>query len=219
MSEFESTRMKALKLAALAAGGEGGEAENARRMLHALLRRHGLTVDALRPKERATHYLDVIVKKKWWKPCKDKVLAALAVQCLRFVCGTDQMNVQVRVCSIEVRTRGLKVKTAPIYELSAEVTDAEFEDWRACFDHYAPSLAETLADLRQAQRRAAKALKMGLPAFLAEHEIFPPDAKKSQRRLSQDEILAAFAAQQSVKGETWRRPAGRLEQADFFLRE
>lgn len=47
ITEFESLRMKARKLAALAARGVDGERETAQRKLEAFLRQHGMTLDSL----------------------------------------------------------------------------------------------------------------------------------------------------------------------------
>lgn len=218
-NEYESARMKALKLAALAAQGVDGERENAQRMLDAHLKKHGLTLQGLIGGERRERGFDAIVRGyQCYPPKLDRSLAKLAGQCLRFVCDSDDVNVFLRKDEIEVPAkRGLGWKMVKVWHVFANVTDDEFDDWRECFDHYARHLMDTMDELREAESAARRAAKMGFSMFIHEHELFPSDAVKSEAKMSLKDRIAAILAMQNVKGERWQRPAGKLQQTGFLL--
>lgn len=208
MSEaFESARMKARKLAALAAAGVDGECENAIRLLEAHLAKHGLTMAALSDETRTDRHLNCIVDPK--KLIKDTQLRGLAVQTLCYVLAKRPKEIKYGV--FEVVTQGAKGKRCKLFRVQAELTELEHEDWVACYLHYAPAFVSTRTKLR-------KALKMALNGFVQQHGIFPPsDEEKESKPLTRAQIEALIAAMKQADGDKWERPAGRLEQGGFML--
>lgn len=206
--EFESVRMKALKLAALAAAGVDGERENAVRMLEAHLARHGLTMAALSDESRKMRSLACVLDAK--KPTKDSDLRDLGAQTLSYVLGRRVKHIKHAV--YVVNTTLLKPgKRTRFFLIEAELTELEHEDWRACYMHYAPSFVATRQKLR-------RAVKMALSGFTHQHDIFPPnDEEEEGKSLSRAEIEALIAAMKQSTGDKWDRPAGRLEQGGFML--
>jgi hypothetical protein len=221
MTPFESARMKALKLLALAMRGEGGEARNAQRALAAHCAKFHIDLASLSADEREIHGLAIVVKAPGWPIKPDLDLSFLAVQCLRYVCGTDKItpsDLQVGPY-VEYHPTKRKGKAAPpaIYLMYATVTSAEYEDWRSCFSHYAPLWWAMKKDLLARQKIIRAALKKTVNVFVNEHQLFPPDATSSAATPTPEQMAAYAAAAASVSGDTWQRPAGRLEQPSFFL--
>lgn len=207
-AEFESLRMKARKLAALAARGEGGERETAQRKLEAFLRQHGMTLDSLEASERRSRELVCVLDPK--KPRADKDLARLAFQCCVHVLGYCPEAASYRRKAVVKSVKG-KARPVAFYVHHVDMNDAEFEDWQACFYHYAPAFEDTRVRLRRALRAALK-------GFIRAHNLFPPpDDSKESKPLSPAELQALIDAMSNSQGDKWQRPAGRLQQSDFLL--
>jgi len=205
---FESLRMKARKLAALAARGVGGEKQTAQAKLEAFLTRWNMTLESLDAGERRERELACVLDPA--KPCKDLQLARLAGQCLAYVLGQKSQH-RTFICQRgKTNAKGRVVKVS-FYVLRAELTDAEFEDWEACFQCYAPSFESTRVRLR-------RALKQALHGFVHAHDIFPPqDSDGKAKPLSPAELQALIDAMRQAQGDKWKRPAGRIQQTNFLL--
>ncbi len=206
---FESLRMKARKLAALAARGVGGEREAAAQKLQAFLARHGLTLESLEAGERRWCELECVVDPT--RPTKDNDLARLAVQCLVYVMQCDvPREAALRPRMIET-SKGRRRK-AQFWVMRAQLTPPEFEDWVACFGCHAPAFVKCRQRLRLALKRA-------LSGFIHSHGIFPPpNADDKAKPLSAAELQALLDVMRSSEGKKWERPAGRLQQEGFLLR-
>lgn len=206
---FESLRMKARKLAALAARGVGGEREAAEHKLQAFLARHGMTLESLEAGERRWCELECVHDPV--KPTKDRDLVRLAAQCLVYVMGRGvykESEIRVRsVMSLKGRVRNLK-----FWVLRAELTEAEFEDWSECFAWYVPAFVKS-------RQRLRRALKQAFVGFIHAHDIFPPPEDDSQAKpLTAHERQALRDAMRYAEGEAWQRPAGKLQQGGFLLK-
>jgi len=207
--KFESLRMKARKLAALAARGEGGEREVAAAKLSAFLASHGLTLESLEAGEKRTRELICVLDPK--KPKADQDLARLAFQCIVIVLGYIPEGASYKRRDVVKNAKG-KARPVTFFVQHVDLTDAEFEDWQACFGHYAPAFEATRVRLRRALRAALK-------GFIHAHELFsPPDDSKEAKPLSPAEIQALIDAMRNSQGEKWERPAGKLQQVDFLLK-
>lgn len=206
---FESLRMKARKLAALAARGVGGEREAAAQKLQALLARHGLTLESLEAGERRWCELECVHDPV--KPTKDRDLLRLAAQCLVYVMGRSvHKEGEGRVRSV-MSAKG-RVRRHSFWVLKAELTDAEFEDWSECFAWYAPAFVKS-------RQRLRRALKQAFVGFIHAHDIFPPPEDDNQAKpLTADERQALRDAMRHAEGEAWQRPAGKLQQGGFLLK-
>lgn len=213
---YESARMKALKLLALACRGVGGEADNARQLLEAHCARHGISIDTLTANDRSTRALNIVVKSPKWKPKRDMQLAQLAVQCLRYIKGTDDIQLGGVLNFPWPSTRKRK-KPLVVFCIEAELTLAEWEDWRSCFDHYAPALWEMQTQLQKQRRQIQAAIKRSLSVFINTHHLFPPDAGSKGGQPTEEEIAAYRTAAAAVTGDKWDRPVARLETPNFML--
>lgn len=215
---YESARMKALKLLALACRGVGGEAANAKRLLDEHCSKHGISLDTLTDSDRSMRSLPVAVKHAAWKPKPDIRLAQLAVQCLRYVKGTDNVGFESLSKSEHPSARKTK-RPKYVYSIEAELTLAEWEDWRSCFDHYAPLMWVMQTRLEKQRRQIQAAIKRTVSVFINEHHLFPPDAGSSDSQATPEEIAAYQAAAAAVTGHTWTRPIARLEKPHFMLND
>lgn len=211
MSAFESIRMKALKLAALAARGVGGEAAAAQAKLEALLARPGMTLlDLVSEDSRQTRELDIIADPL--RPKLDKELRGLAGNCLAYVLQRSVSTVQ---CGSVIRRRSIMSRRGNIrwvryYVMQAELTAGELEDWEACFAHYKPSFLST-------RKKLQAALKAVLTGFLHQHDLFAPSAGDGPAApLSPQERAALLAAMRAAEGDRWTR-GEKLEQPHFML--
>lgn len=213
---YESARMKALKLLALACRGVGGEAENAKRLLEKHCARHGISIDTLTSDDRSMRSLPIAVKHPAWKPKLDIRLAQLAVQCLRYIKATDNLDFQ-SLSKCEYPSARKTKKPKYVYSIEAELTLAEWEDWRSCFDHYAPLMWKMQLHLEKQRRQIQAAIKRTVGVFINEHHLFPPDAGSNDSQPTPEEIAAYQAAAAAVTGDTWTRPIARLETPNFML--
>lgn len=222
MSDFESILAKARKLAALAAadsGAEEGERANAQRMLEEHLTRHDITLEALKQQQIKRREMDVCSLRKTDKPCLHVKLRNLAVNLFWYVVGDSKRAVYYRRGEVYRPTRGPGPdQTFRVWVVLADCTELEFEDWKACFYHFAPAYLDSEAELRNNIKALQKALKSMLGIFVNKHHILPPDAKQCRKEPTMEEMLAAMIARQAVKGERWERPTARLEQGGFLLK-
>lgn len=207
-AKFESLRMKAQKLAALAARGEGGEREVAAAKLAAFLAAHGLTLESLDASERHTRELVCVLDPK--KPRADEDLARLAFQCCVYVLGYCPEVASYRRKEVVKNAKG-KARPVAFYVHRVDLTDQEFEDWQACFGHYAQDFEATRVRLRRALRAALK-------GFIHAHELFsPPDDSKESKPLTSAEMQALIDAMRQAQGDKWEHPKGKLQQEGFLL--
>ena len=145
-SQFETIRMKARKLAALAARGEGGEREAAQAKLEAFLTRWNLTLESLDAGEKRPRGLVCVLDPK--KPSADKELACLAWQCLVYVLGYTPEATSYLHKDVVKNAKG-KARLVAFYVHEVELSDADFDDWQACFKHYGPAFEATRVRLRR----------------------------------------------------------------------
>jgi hypothetical protein len=207
-AKFESLRMKARKLAALAARGVGGERNVAAAKLTAFLALHGMTLDSLEASERRTRELVCVLDPK--KPRADEDLARLAFQCCVYVLGYCPEGASYRRKEVMKNAKG-KARTVAFYVHHVDMTEPEFEDWQACFGHYAQAFEATRVRLR-------RMLKAALKGFIQAHELFsPPDDSQESKPLTAAELQAVLDAMRNSQGDKWERPAGRLQQEGFLL--
>lgn len=209
---YEPALVKARKLAALAdpaSGASKGEIENAQRMLEAHCERHGITAEKLKASNRKR--LGIVCISIHHKPTKDLDLSSIAAQILRFVVGENVNKIRdLYVEMVTILASPKSKKRVKVYRITAMVTELEHEEWRECFDHYAPEFVETRKKLRANQKLANRALKMARAAFVNQHSIFPPDVEKSDQESSLEEMLALRMAMGCVQGEAWERKSGKL---------
>lgn len=113
---------KLRKLLALAERGEGGEKDNAQRMLDNLLARHGLTIDDLIDERREIR----------WFPAGNKFDRLLAAQILAKVCN-----------SLEIATYRSNKRRK---QIGVEVTPAEAIEFELHYETLRKALAASLDD-------------------------------------------------------------------------
>lgn len=183
-------------------GASDGERSNAQAALAAHCARYGITPESLGESSRRLRTIICKSPFKYQKPKKDLDLARLCVQIFRYVVGDSSREVRSSYTEIDLPCRGLKIKLVKVYQVSAPVTDLEYEDWKECFEHYAPDFIETMDELRAAASRAAAARKHGFPGFIHKHDLFPPDAKEGKRRKASAGLIAALLA---AKGSSWEK--------------
>lgn len=222
MKSYESILAKCRKLAALADpnnGGSEGETENAKAMLERLMAEYSITAADFDPAHRKPYDLLCVSRRLRTKPVKEKQLVQLAAQCLGLVTGDPAASVRCRIVDYFTPQRGLKPdKLWRVYEVTAEVTEAEAQEWQECFQHYIEDFLETIAELRQQVRAANRALKFALHGFACRHNIFAPSNEtESEKPLPPEKLAAILAAAQASKGEKWQRKAGQIDDG-FFLK-
>lgn len=181
---YESARMKARKLAALALRGVGGEAEAAAEALRRHLQRWNLKLEDLQ-EQHEERWVDL-------GPCKAsefKDLRALALNCLAWL-----LHQPVRAVT-RLEKAG---KKGGRLKVSATVSLADEKEWKDCFAHYAPEYLKT----RQKLRRMAR---LALDGFLAQHDLFPPTSDDELPEMSQERREALIAAMVASSGATWQR--------------
>lgn len=118
----EKLQARIRKLLALAERGEGGEKENARRMLDKMLARHGLTIHDLTDERREIR----------WFPAGNNYDRRLAAQILAKVCNTNDPGVY---------TSKKRAK-----QIGVEVTAAEAVEFEIHYDTLRKALTEHFKD-------------------------------------------------------------------------
>ena len=118
----EKLQARLRKLLALAERGEGGEKENARRMLDKMLERHGLTIHDLTDERREIR----------WFPAPKAFDSRLAAQILAKVCGTSDISLY--------KSKGRQK------QVGVEVTPAEAVEFEIHYDTLRQALAEHFKD-------------------------------------------------------------------------
>lgn len=242
-NEFESILEKARKLQAMMApgsGATGGEKANALALLERLLLSKGLTMqDLLLHSDGQRERRGVLIAptphwQNWshlpWKPRQERGLITLAIHSFWYAVGESIAMRDARFGEEFIpwrapakrkakRTRPAVAKNLPIRleTLSADMTKLEFEEWSACFYHYAPDFIEGLESVRAAQRKATRAVSKFAGVFVNEFHLFGPDSLPSEHEISREDLEAMWAAAGHVQGNRWERPAARL--ADEFLLE
>jgi hypothetical protein len=220
MKEFESRLATARKLSALANpanGGLPGEIDNARRMLAQHLEKYGLTPEMLSTQDRRRRDIECISLLRGQKPVCNLDLVRLAKQCLAFVVGENRAVYYHKADHFTPQKGPKPDKRWRIYIAEAEVTELEYEEWRACFQHYVLDFLASKEDLKQKVKLAQAACKVALEGFIHRHQIFPPSSQRAAKGLSPDELAALIAALTSARGEAWQRPAGKLDTGRLLL--
>lgn len=189
------------KIRALAqdASAPEGEREAAMNRLHALLKKHGLTLEQLESPARGWCFFTVPPKGPPW---------GLLTRCYYYV-----MQVNTLTYKMPDSKRGVWI----------ELTLAEEADLRSCFAHYLPMLRAEIAKVekhRKAVLKELKALQGDLADAIAikyglhgppsdEEPAAPMDAAAMAR------ILAVMRGMQRV--EPWKRDVPRLNEGEWRL--
>lgn len=128
----EKLQARLRKLMALAERGEGGEKQNAQRMLDKMLERHGLTIHDLTDERREIR----------WFPAPKAIDQRLAGQIMAKVCGTSKI--------------GLYTSKGRPKQIGVEVTPAEAVEFEIHYDTLRKALAEHFEDAFSAFVQANK---------------------------------------------------------------
>lgn len=121
-SSDDKLQSRLRKLQALAERGEGGEKENARRMLDKMLARHGLTIHDLTDERREIR----------WFPAANNYDRRLAAQIMAKVCNTDHPGIYT--------SKGRPKK------IGVEVTPAEAVEFEIHYDVLRKAIADHFDD-------------------------------------------------------------------------
>ena len=217
MKDFESIIAKCRKLAALADpnnGGAPGEIAAAQEKLRALMLAHNLTPADFDPAHRESFSLLCVSRTPGAKPVKERKLVNLAIHCLAMVLDSWSVSLPFRLVDYYEEQKGNKPpKLRRVYSVQATLTEAEFLEWRECFEHYVDAFLSTMAALRKQARAAAAAVKKGHAGFIIKHSIFPSSPRPGDdvtKPLSEDEAASIYAAMEAAHGTTWERKAAYL---------
>lgn len=230
MKDFDSILAKARKLAALAdeaSGATDGERENAAWMLREHCDRYGISKESLSTSARKVFALPLVPDPRYrevgrddLRPERHRDWLSLGVHTWMFVCGEplEQRPLSPRKTDWFTPRRKKDEKVWQIWELVGDMTAMEFDDWRACFYHYAPAYADGLRRIRAQMKAIRKVAADFGGAFVNYHSLFPPaEIERGGRKLSLAEMLARRVAASFVSGDTWEPKAGGLSQGGFFL--
>jgi hypothetical protein len=209
MNEFEPLIAKARALLAIidpSNNASQGEVDNARTLLERLLERHEWLRRALVDSDRQTFQLECVSPRRRDKPGKHIELARLASQCIDFTTGDPKRSRKLRLVDYFTPVKGLRPdKCRRVYAVEVDMTKSEFDEWRACFNHYAPEFLETLEELKAEVKAARLALKMSLHGFVHKHNIFGPSDDVPAKPLSPEKLAALMAAIRAAKGAQFSR--------------
>lgn len=209
MIEYEPLIAKARALLAIidpSNNASQGEMDNARSLLERMLDKNEWLRKALADSDRQVFILDCISPRRRDKPSKHIELARLASQCINFTTGDPKRPRKLRVVDYFTPVKGCRPdKCWRVYAVEVEMTKSEFDEWRACFNHYAPEFIETLEELKAEAKASRLALKMSLSGFVHKHGIFGPPDDESVKSLSSEKLAALMAAIQAAKGSQFSR--------------
>lgn len=174
---YESILATARKLAAIAEPSNNAapaEIEAASKALAALIERYDLKPEDLDESRRVWQALICKSRFKDQPPRIDKNLAMLARVIFAYIVGDMGRRVRIYKTEIELPMRGLAVKMKSVLACEAECTDLEYNEWRDCFEHYAPAFIEANDELRREASLAASAYKFAWSNFAVDNDITPP---------------------------------------------
>jgi hypothetical protein len=143
------------KLLALSLKGEGGEKENAQRMLDAFLEKHNLELKDIEPQTRSRR----IVKKV------DNGIRQMMINLVGSIVGKD-FNI------VKCRGKGY---------YAIEMNDQEWEIFTERFEVYRKALKRELVIKRKEQRRELKLLEQ---AFISKHDLYSKDSDDTDNQES-----------------------------------
>lgn len=211
---YESLLRKARGLIAMAdPANNATESERlaAQTALDQLVARYHLDLSALDESKREWRTLHVKTRFRDQTPRPDKQLALFARVCLAYVLEDFQRPFRIFITEEEVPTRGFTIKMRRLHAVEAMVTKDEFDDWRDCFNHYAPDLYELLRERRAAVREAKSALNHTWSAFCDTNDIIPPLPEDTRRkRPSFNQQLAAMLAAKGIQASASWSKSGKL---------
>jgi hypothetical protein len=191
MSDLETIKSLAAKLAALAAPGSGAT-DNERLVafgkLESLLKRHGLTMEDLHKEE--THTM--------WVKVRNKGERELFHACAFFILERKKIDIERRVGK-------------PLDASVAKVTAVQSADIGACFSHYVKILRAKVHCLNEEIKTARAARLLAHKGVIQNYDIYPPEEEGDTYRMPTDEELAALRkAMQGLKGDAWVKPAAKV---------
>lgn len=167
--ELETIKAKLKKIAALAERGVGGEKDNARRLLDALLAKHGLSVEEVTG-------VDQDAKPCWFKVSKAEM--SMLIQC--YARATNRKTITY--------WRGAGSRKG---EIRIDLTKLEAMELRAMWDHFGPLFRR---ERRKLMARHRKERELLADAFASKHNLYGPssdsdDGDGSGETLSREDLF------------------------------
>lgn len=203
---FESILARARKLAAMADPANGAspqEQETARVALEELRERYDLKPEDIDEASRERRGFVAKSRYRDQKPRLDKNLAMMARVCFAYVVGDITRKVRIVKTEEEVPTRGFSIKTRAVYFVEADCTLREYDEWRDCFDHYAPDFIEMNDERREALKQAKYEYENAWAHFCGENDIVPPLPESPPPSMAQ--MLRELGAKRAPKVAPWGR--------------
>lgn len=164
------------KLLALAERGEQGEADNARRMLEAELRRHGLTLDDIRSERKSTRVL---------KYCSNEGLQLIIQIILNYSGSTSEAFKEARY---NARKR----------EIYIELSDMEYVDISNMCDFFK-------AQYRKERKRLLHDMIMAFVQKHSLYDSTPQERPDNDREFDWDKLMRILAISSTMEDVTFRK--------------
>lgn len=164
------------KLLALAERGEQGEADNARRMLEAELRRHGLTLDDIRSERKSTRVL---------KYCSNEELQLIIQIILNYSGSTSEAFKEARY---NARKR----------EIYIELSDMEYVDISNMCDFFK-------AQYRKERKRLLHDMIMAFVQKHSLYDSTPQERPDNDREFDWDKLMRILAISSTMEDVTFRK--------------
>ena len=164
------------KLLALAERGEQGEADNARRMLEAELRRHGLTLDDIRSERKSTRVL---------KYCSNEELQLIIQIILNYSGSTSEAFKEARY---NARKR----------EIYIELSDMEYVDISNMCDFFK-------AQYRKERKRLLHDMIMAFVQKHSLYDSTPQERPDNDREFDWDKLMRILALSSTMEDVTFRK--------------
>ena len=164
------------KLLALAERGEQGEADNARRMLEAELRRHGLTLDDIRSERKSTRVL---------KYCSNEGLQLIIQIILNYSGSTSEAFKEARY---NARKR----------EIYIELSDMEYVDISNMCDFFK-------AQYRKERKRLLHDMIMAFVQKHSLYDSTPQERPDNDREFDWDKLMRILALSSTMEDVTFRK--------------
>lgn len=164
------------KLLALAERGERGEADNARRMLEAELRRHGLTLDDIRSERKSTRVL---------KYCSNEELQLIIQIILNYSGSASEAFKEARY---NARKR----------EIYIELSDMEYVDISNMCDFFK-------AQYRKERKRLLHDMIMAFVQKHGLYDSTPQERPDNDREFDWDKLMRILALSSTMEDVTFRK--------------
>lgn len=164
------------KLLALAERGEQGEADNARRMLEAELRRHGLTLDDIRSERKSIRVL---------KYCSNEGLQLIIQIILNYSGSTSEAFKEARY---NARKR----------EIYIELSDMEYVDISNMCDFFK-------AQYRKERKRLLHDMIMAFVQKHSLYDSTPQERPDNDREFDWDKLMRILAISSTMEDVTFRK--------------